>query len=373
MSDESVAESQDAEPPAAGQWTWSRALIAVLAVGAIAVAGYRIWTELAPETRTATVAAGTMPAPPMVRRGVTPDQFNTDNLIAPKERLIGGGPPKDGIPALTDPKTVAAKDVTFLDDDDRLIVLTVSGRTHAYPIALLNFHEIVNDDVAEQPIAVVYCPLCDSASVVDRRIGDKTLEFGVSGLLYNSNVVMYDRTDQALWSQVRLTALSGPHAGQSLKHLPFEITTFAQLKAAHPDAPVATFETGYFRPYQRNPYQGYFETDGVTFPVDHRDERMANKTPVIGVKLGDEARAYAVDAIRAADGGRLTDTIGQATVVLQADEHSVRIVESPADAQVVHTFWFAWVAFHPDTHLHGHPATQPAASQPASSQPDAAR
>ena len=279
--------------------------------------------------------------------------FNLDGLLLRGQNMLSGGPPKDGIPALTDPVAAPVGRAQFMKRDHRVVGVTLGGESRAYPINVLNWHEIINDQLGGVPIAVIYCPLCDSVSVVDRRMGGKTLEFGVSGLLYNSNVLMYDRVDQALWSQVRLTAVSGPHAGESLGHLPFELTTFGAWRDAHPGGSVVTFETGHQRDYQRNPYGGYFAHDGLQFPVARRDRRLRNKVPVIGVKLGDVARAYPVATIQQTDARQITDTLAGATVTLRADERGVAVIEAPSQAQVVHTFWFAWSAFHPQTELYG--------------------
>jgi len=277
-------------------------------------------------------------------------QFNTQGLTIPRDQVRAGGPPKDGIPSLTDPKTTVAQDAKYADGD-RMVVVTVDEATRAYPIKVLNWHEAINDELSDVPIAVIYCPLCDSASVVDRRIGDATLEFGISGLLYNSNVLLYDRTHNALWSQVGLEAVSGPHAGESLKHLPWSITTFEQLKKTHPKASVVTTATGHRRDYARNPYARYFATDRLMFPVAHADDRLKNKEPVVGVQVGDHTKAYPVASIIKA-GGEVTDRLGDHEVTLKADDAgNVAVVQAPVEARTVHTFWFAWVAFQPKTNL----------------------
>ncbi len=278
-------------------------------------------------------------------------QFNTRGLTIPRDQIRAGGPPKDGIPSLTDPKTAAASDTKFADGD-RMVVVTLGDATGAYPIKVLNWHEAINDKLGDVPIAVIYCPLCDSVSVVDRRMGDATLEFGISGLLHNSNVLLYDRKHNALWSQVGLQAVSGPHAGEALKHLPWSITTFGKLKKNHPKASVVTTQTGHRRDYTRNPYARYFSNDRLMFPVAHHDHRMKHKEPVVGVRIGDESRAYPVAQIVKA-GGEVTDRFGDQTITLEADDAgNVAVIEAPAEARTVHTFWFAWVAFHPKTDVY---------------------
>ncbi|MFP4174110.1 MAG: DUF3179 domain-containing protein [Candidatus Hydrogenedentota bacterium] len=283
------------------------------------------------------------------------EQFDASNLTIPEEDILRGGPPKDGIPALTAPHHAPVSEADFLDAEDRVVGVSVEGEARAYPIRLLNWHEIVNDELAGEPFAVVYCPLCDSASVIGRRINGEVLEFGVSGLLHNSNVILYDRTHDALWSQIGFSALSGPYAGQELPHLPFELTTFGQWRRDHPDGTVASFQTDYPRNYRSNPYDSYFEADRLMFPAKGSDDtRLGEKEPVLGIKIGDAVRAYPIDAIASGQEGRIEDELGGHTIVLEASRNpsQVKAVSAPDDARVVHTFWFAWVSFHPDTTLY---------------------
>jgi hypothetical protein len=240
-----------------------------------------------------------------------------------------------------------------------MVVVEIAGQVRAYPIHVLNWHEAINDTLGDTPtpdtptptpIAVIYCPLCDSVSVVDRRLGGQTLEFGISGLLHNSNVLLYDRTHNALWSPVGLQAVSGPNVGKSLKHLPWQLTSFAELKKSHPQATVVTTDTGHRRDYSRNPYASYFATDQVMFPVAHKDPRLKPKEPVVGVRVGQQVRAYPLAAIGRAPQRTIQEQIAGQRLVLKMNEAGgVSVEQAPADAQVVHTFWFAWAAFHPQT------------------------
>lgn len=280
------------------------------------------------------------------------EPFDTADLKVPRDQILSGGPPKDGIPALTDPKTVPLTDTAY-DRADRMVVVTIDQATRAYPIRVLNWHEVVNDTVGDTPIAVIYCPLCDSVSVVERRLDGRTLAFGVSGLLHNSNVLLYDRTDDALWSQVGFEAISGPHAGTSLDHLPWQISTFAKLSKNHPDATVVSTDTGHQRNYARNPYARYFADDRLMFPVTREDDRLGRKTRVVGVQIDGQSRAYPVAEIAAATDGKVTDRFGGHTIKLEADDAgNVAVTKAPAQANVAHTFWFAWAAFHPKTDVY---------------------
>ncbi len=307
-----------------------------------------------------------------VRRSDPLLAFNLDGLLVPATEIVHGGPPKDGIPALLDPSTVPLAAADFLTPDDRVVGITIGDESRAYPIRLLNYHEVVNDQLGRVPIAVVYCPLCDSVSVLDRRIDGQTLSFGVSGLLLHSNVLMYDSIHNALWTQVGCRALSGPLAGRSLSHInSWELATFGAWSDRHPEGRVVTFETGYDRNYLRSPYAQYFENDELYFPVPRDDRLPRQKVPVIGVRLGDLACAVPVEAVERSPDGRLEIPIGDRRVVLASDPGSpgIAIIESPADAQIVHTFWFAWAAFHPGTTLFsGEASTSRAPTVPARAQ-----
>jgi hypothetical protein len=279
-------------------------------------------------------------------------QFDTSSLTVPKDDILRGGPGKDDIPALTNPNVENADKVEFLSPEDRLVGITVNGESRAYPIRLLTWHEIVNDNLGSIPVAVIYCPLCDSVSVVDRRMNGETLDFGVSGLLYNSNVLLYDRTHHALWSQVGFEAVSGPHAGNSLRHLLFEVMAFEQWIAKYPASTVATFETNHRRDYERNPYEEYLAGDVLKFPAKGADDRrLRQKEPVVGVQIGNVERAYPLSRIAEMPNGQVEEDWGEGRVVIEALDggRRLRIVEVPENALVVQTFWFAWNAFHPET------------------------
>ncbi len=337
------------------QWTPTRVLMAVLVVGTaaavVAVVANVTLGERGLAARTSGTLGAVRPAP---TRPDVADSFSFDNLLISRADILHGGPPKDGIPALGNPTTVSVADADFLQPDDRVIGVSINDQSRAYPIVVLAQHEAVNDVLAEIPILVVYCPLCDSVSVLDRRLDGEIHEFGVSGLLYNSNVLLYDRSDDSLWSQLGFSAISGPNAGTSLPHLGWELTTFADWSNRHPESTVLSFDTGHQRNYRSNPYGDYFETDRLIFPVANFDARLNHKDRIIAVKLGEAVKAYPISEIQRAPDGVVRDTINGQTIVLEADAQTgaVRVVEAPANAFIAHTFWFAWVAFEPDTQVY---------------------
>lgn len=160
--------------------------------------------------------------------------FDLSNSIIDENKILSGGPAKDGIPSINHPHFIDAKDVTYLKDDDIIIGLDIQGIQKAYPTRILVWHEIVNDIIGTQNVAVTYCPLCGTAMVFDRYINDTLRSFGVSGLLYQSDVLLYDRETNSLWSQLAMKAISGKSVGATLKWLPSQHLTWEAWKTKYP-------------------------------------------------------------------------------------------------------------------------------------------
>ncbi len=293
--------------------------------------------------------------------------FDLEGARIPRDEIRRGGPPKDGIPALTDPVVVEADQDTLLDDDARVIGLNLNGVARAYPIPILNWHEVVNDTLGQTPVAVTYCPLCDTAAAFDRRRSDgRIAEFGVSGLLYNSNVLMYDRggEPESLWSQGAASAVSGEDPNAVLDALPLEVTTWSDWRTRHPETTVLAPPVlpGMLpRDYNQNPYDSYFANDNLMFPVDQRDDRLPVKEPVLGLWVADAdptvARAYPTSAFERLDPDgplEVVDRIDGLEVRLIYDPQTAAIRVTEADPQLrwMYGFWFAWYAFHPETTIY---------------------
>lgn len=281
--------------------------------------------------------------------------FTLQPAIVPVDEIVPGGPPKDGIPALTDPPTETATQASrWLDDDDVVLGVVVGGRARAYPLRILNWHEIVNDHLADKAIVVSFCPLCGSGIVFDT-----TDRFGVSGLLYQSDVLLYDRRTETLWSQLMMRAVAGPRAGERLRTMQVTHATWRAWRRRHPDTTVLSRHTGYARDYDRNPYAGYERSRALYFPVRHRDERLHPKTWVIGLELDGRARAWPVDAIRRQ--GQIREHWNGRNIVVRHREGLIDIVDADSGATLngVVLFWFAWATFHPDTSLFTSPSAAP--------------
>ena len=205
----------------------------------------------------------------------------------PYDEFLSGGVPRDGIPPLDDPQFESIADAdTWLEDVQPVVSLEIDGDARAYPLAILTWHEIANDTLAGVPVSVTFCPLCNSAVVFDRRIGGATLDFGVSGNLRNSDLVMWDRQTESWWQQLTGEGIVGVYAGYRLDFLPAQIVSWGDFKDAFPDADVLSRETGWVRDYGRNPYAGYDRIDQSPFLFKGRpDERLLAMERVVALEL----------------------------------------------------------------------------------------
>jgi hypothetical protein len=289
-----------------------------------------------------------MMASPTLAADVTRNGFVLAPATVPVDQILAGGPPRDGIPALFDPETLPAEASPYADDDT-VIGVVLGGKARAYPIAILNWHELVNDTLAGQPILVSFCPLCGTGIVFDRRVDGQARGFGVSGLLYQSDLLLYDRESESLWSQIAASAVTGPANGKRLRLLRSSLMPWGRWKAKHPDTTVLSLETGHRRDYERSPYGDYSVSNRVMFPVQ-RDPRYHPKMPTIGMRLLEgAARAYPASEIHEA-GGRVEDDFeGRRVAIAYDPDQQVFTVEAPPDVEVIEGYWFAWVAFHPET------------------------
>lgn len=281
-------------------------------------------------------------------------EYNLAGLTIPRDQ-IHTLLPRDGIPALTDPHTQPIKSAAWLTDDARILVVTVGAETLGVPIGVLDWHEVVNTTIGGEAIAATYCPLCDSATVFFRTItppagmGSEpvTLEFGVSGALYNSNVLLYDRRDKALWSQLAMRAVSGPLAGVPVRTLPVRIIPFSELRREHPDSLIVSNETGHPRDYSRSPYASYFKNERLLVPVEGIGDALPRKTLGVGVAIGDESWFVPVDVI--GDGYTLSTPAGK--VRIERTESGVAVTEAPPAVQNAQTLYYSWSAFYPRTRV----------------------
>ncbi|MEM9319085.1 MAG: DUF3179 domain-containing protein [Pseudomonadota bacterium] len=173
------------------------------------------------------------------------------------DEILDGGPPRDGIPALSDPAFLPAQDELRIPDREPVVTLEMPGSpARSYPLRYLTWHEIVNDEIGGVPVAVTFCPLCNSAITFDRRVDGDVLSFGVSGRLRNSDMVMYDRETESWWQQATLEGIIGQHMGRELEPIATWVESFGAFRDRHSDGLVMA-EPDYPRDYGRNPYRGY--------------------------------------------------------------------------------------------------------------------
>lgn len=293
--------------------------------------------------------------------------FDLADANVPAADIVAAGFPKDGLPALVAPAVWTTAEVDakgsgrgkLLVPSDRVIGVRVGAESRAYPLRLLVWHEVVNDTLGGRSIAVAYNPLCDSAVVFDRIVAGSALTFGVSGLLYQSNLLMYDRqaraTGESLWSQLLVRAVAGPAAaaGRRLDVLPSSVATWADWRAEHPATTVLAPDPRLAQQYKRDPYSAYFGSDLLRFPVRPLPPTTfgPRKTPIVVLYAGGVWHAFPFPAIDAhADpSGRWRSSVGPAPVDFRIRREHPQTVEVSTAAEAlptIQTFLFAWWATH---------------------------
>lgn len=290
-----------------------------------------------------------------------PNGFDLGGARIPVGEILRGGPPRDGIPALDAPAMNPASEATW---PDATMVVGIEARrsdgtteARAYPLPVLVWHELVNDTLAGQPILVSYCPLCGSAIVFERPEHNKQVDrFGVSGLLYQSDLLMFDRATSSLWTQIGGVAVTGPRAGERLTLLRSSHERWESWRARHPETLVLSTRTGHQRDYARMPYGDYVRSRRLVFPAP-TDDRAHPKMRTLGLRTrdGGQARAY---PLRLFDGDAppIVDRFaGHAVRIAFSRERDAFVVDAPPEIEVVETYWFAWMAFHPSSTVHLRP------------------
>ncbi|TAM08548.1 MAG: DUF3179 domain-containing protein [Paraburkholderia sp.] len=278
--------------------------------------------------------------------------FDVGGALVPQDEILEGGPPRDGIPALTTPRFVAAADATFLRADDSVLGVSLRGVTKAYPVRILNWHEIINDEIAGEPVAVSFCPLCGTGAAFYAQVRGRRLTFGVSGLLYNSNLLLYDKETLSLWSQLMNKAISGSLKGTQLESLPVTQTTWKSWRQAHPDTLVLSDRTGYRRDYASNPYADYMTSAMLMFRVSKESHRFQPKEWVLGVAANGEYKAYPFSELARA-GAVVHDHVGGQLLEIRFDPvaRSAQAFSAGKPYPGQMAYWFAWFAFHPNTEV----------------------
>jgi hypothetical protein len=318
-----------------------------------------------------------------------------ENSIVPLDQIVSGGPPPDGIPSIDNPKFISIQEANkYLEDSELVLGLNINGDVRAYPLQILVWHEIVNDKVNDVPVAVTYCPLCFTNQVFNRTLDNgQVLEFGTSGKLYNSNLVMYDRTTKSLWSQAMAQGIVGKFAGVKLERIPFDIAYWKEWKELYPDSKVLSRDAGSARPYGADPYGDYYTNGDVLFPISNKDSRLGLKEIVIGFENNGQYKAYKLQETE--NKNVINDQVnGKHLALYSLYPFMVRAYDPLVDGRVLEFsyntkdqnfvdkqtssswnfegkavsgqmkgkqlirlpfdqgFWFEWVAFHPKTELY---------------------
>ncbi|MEM9673272.1 MAG: DUF3179 domain-containing protein [Cyclobacteriaceae bacterium] len=221
---------------------------------------------------------------------------NAQEWLIPRSQVFDGGPGKDGIPALENPELISPAQATYLDPQDLVVGFVEGKEAVAYPHKILDWHEIINDKVGATSVAITYCPLTGTGIGWSRMINNVETTFGVSGLLYNTNLIPYDRATDSNWSQMRLDCVNGELKGEEVATLAVVETTWATWQQMYPDTKVVSTNTGFSRNYQRYPYGDYrTNNENIIFPVSNQDDRIPAKDRVLGVLIGGNAKIYPLE------------------------------------------------------------------------------
>lgn len=236
--------------------------------------------------------------------------------------IVSGGPGRDGIPPIDDPKFAKVSSAPeYLSKNEPVISLEINGDARAYPLSILIWHEIVNDIVGGLPVSITYCPLCNSVIAFDRRVDDLVLDFGTTGLLRNSDLIMWDRLTESWWQQITGEAIVGEYTGTMLRFIPSSTVSWSVFKNSFPEGQVLTRDTGYDSSYNRPPYAGYDESDNRPFFFyGGLDIRLDSMERVIGLQAEGGSIAYPFDLL--AEHPVIQDVIGEKELVIFFEGHT---------------------------------------------------
>ena len=323
---------------------------------------------------------------PAFRQFLNPAFTSRINLA----EVAWGGVRKDGIPPLDNPGMIAVDAVDYLKDKDPVFGLSINGETHAYPLRILDWHELLNTTIGGKSVTLVYCTLCGAAIAYDGQIGETTYTFGTSGLLYRSNKLMYDRSSNSLWSSLDGQPVIGTLADQelTLKTLPVVRSTWKEWRELHPNTKVLDINTGVERNYRGDsPYKNYFDSPNTMFPVPWKDKRLKAKDWVFGIHVDSVSKAFPLKRLR--KDPVIMDRVNDLNLVLIADSKALTVrayragnnrFEKAGNPQQLRdqdggfwtveedflrnesgetlrrysghlAYWFAWYAFFPKTEL----------------------
>ncbi len=252
---------------------------------------------------------------------------NRNKAIVSLSDFHSGGPGKDGIPSLNQPHFLSVREANSqLNLREPVIVYSTGDVARGYPLSVLLWHEIINDTVNGQPIAVTYCPLCNASIVFDRQIAKQTLDFGVTGLLRHSDMVMYDHQTQSWWQQFTGECLAGKFCRTRLRILQSNVMSYAEFRSTYPGGKVLSSETGHDRAYGTNPYRSYDDPSSTpSLYTGTRDPRLPPLERVLGVVVGEQSRAYAYSVLE--KDPVITDRISGSTIVIVSIDRTLSVLD----------------------------------------------
>jgi hypothetical protein len=311
----------------------------------------------------ALLAALSVPAP--ARAADELNGFSLEKLTVPRSLLVAGGPGRDDIPSVDAPRFVPAKEAVWSPPDATLIGVALGGEARGYPTHLVERHVVVNDVFGKAPVAVVYDPLAGAPVAFSRKLGGRTLSFGVSGLVQNGAIVLYDRETQSLWSPLLGQAIAGKLAGERVERMRVRQETTAQWLARTPGSVLLAPPEPEKIDYRYSPYSTYWVQETIPFPVAAKDDRYHPKELVLGVVVKGRVRAYLGSQLTAAGGVVTDELVGVPVKIAYSTDEGVVQWDVPAGAELQEAYWFAWKALHPDTEVWEPKATDRAAPPPA--------
>lgn len=265
--------------------------------------------------------------------------------------LSQGCPAVDCIPAIDNPQFAAIDKIDFMFDDDIMMTVDYNGVKKSYPRKIMQTHEIVNDYFGDKPLAMTYCPLCGTSVAFVPIIDSERVEFGVSGVLHNSDLVMYDRNTKSLWGQITGKAIVGPKTGERLKRVGVGLLTWKELKAEYPQAQILLPPNEKYERYKSFHYQKYVESEKVMFPVAVADARLAAKQVVYGIEVDGQYIAFEDSYLKKRT--PMVESFGKRILKVSYNGGKVFAEDKKTgeNFDVLRLYWFAWFAFHPETQL----------------------
>jgi|GEM_PF-6443718 len=347
--------------------TWFGLLLAVVAVGMIAVLRMQIFDFGHVFLQTQNFFSSQTQAITQMMTQQTEQSLDVVNVadVANLQRMqqncFSGN---DCIPSIDEPKFISPKLASkFLKDDDLVIGVAFPNAekeddpVKAYPIKIMNWHEVVNDYVNETPVVVTYSTLTMAPRVYVTLMGGKGSMFGVSGMMINSNLVLYDRETKSLWNQFDGKALTGSQRGKALKEYPqfTELTTWGEWLKKYPTTEVLSEDTGFDRQYDEYPFGDYPDNENIYSSLEHSDTRLNPKEEIFGIMIGNQQKAYGLTELQKAlpNGGTLNDDFAGQKLTINYTKNSLSILNTQTKEQLLPhvSYYFAWEAFYPNTEV----------------------